>query len=226
MNIIYSLILVIAFALLFQKLIKNYSLIFYFASAVISFGIILLKGFNIDIPKNFITVSLLKGAIPTAMFILVMFIGALNNKWKITKYLNSIRAEIAIMGCIIILGHNISFGFMGKGSYFLNLINGVNAFKPPQRFYAAIVSLILVVIMIPLMITSFKCIRKKMSQKSWNKLHKLSYVFYFLILLHVLVLWIPSYPKHFKDVLIYSIIYVIYFIMKMIKILSKKRIKN
>lgn len=218
MNILYSILGVTIFSLIFQKFIKKYPKLFFIISILISIIVLINRSSLINIPKNFFISNIVKGALPSGIFILIMYIGALNNNWKITKRLKAIRAELSIIACIMILAHNISLGFTGKSAYFINLVNGVSAFKPPQRFYAALISLVLILIMIPLFITSFKSIRKRMSQKSWNNLHKLSYLFYLLILVHVLVLWIPSYPKHFTDVIIYIAIYLVYLILKIIKV--------
>lgn len=219
-NIILSMVAAILFVLVFGKAIKKYPLIFYILGIIIGICIIYISIIDIKVPDYLgkLYSVFKKGAFPTSLFIIVMYTGALNPKWKITKYLMRIRAELSILASFIILSHNISYGFFGqKGSYFTKLLQGASAFKPPQRFYAAIISIILIIIMIPLLITSFKSVRKKMSSAAWKNLHKLAYVFYALILTHVLVLWLPGYPKHFYDCMCYIVLFAIYLILKIVK---------
>ena len=54
---------------------------------------------------------------------------------------------------------------------------------------ATIITLILISMMLPLMITSFKCVRNKMKAKNWKNLQKLAYPFFYLIYVHLMVLF-------------------------------------
>ena len=53
----------------------------------------------------------MKGFVSTALFILVMFAGALSKKWGITKKLLRVRAEMAILASILILPHFIIYTY-------------------------------------------------------------------------------------------------------------------
>ena len=51
-----------------------------------------------------------KGSLGTAFFVLVMYAGAMKNTWKATKTLMKIRGELSIMGCVLVLCHNCTYG--------------------------------------------------------------------------------------------------------------------
>ena len=85
---------------------------------------------------------------------------------------------------------------------------------PKYQFVAGILSIIMILIMLPLCITSFKSVRKKMKGVTWKKLQRLAYVFYALIYAHVLVLLIPM-VKHgnisvVTIIIAYSFIFILY----------------
>ncbi len=130
-----------------------------------------------------------------------------------------IRAELSIMASILTLGHNIAFGV----SYFGFLFKSPEIL-PLNQLLASIVSIIMIIIMIPLFITSFYSIRKKMNGKSWKNLQKLAYVFYALMYIHVLLLAIPYALKgrsgYTLMVVVYSIIFCSYFALRVSKALS------
>jgi DMSO/TMAO reductase YedYZ heme-binding membrane subunit len=71
--------------------------------------------------------------------------------------------------------------------------------------------------MTPLFITSFMKIRKKMSRKSWVNLQRFAYVVYVLIFIHLLLM--ASMP----NILVYIVLFVPYFILKIIKEVKKYR---
>lgn len=67
---------------------------------------------------------------------------------------------MSIIACLMALTHNIIFGVV----YFVNLFKNPS-FMPVQVKIAAIISLILICLMIPLFVTSFKCVRKNEGEK-------------------------------------------------------------
>jgi DMSO/TMAO reductase YedYZ heme-binding membrane subunit len=110
LQIIISLIIVFVFTLIFNKYIKINSKLFYIISIILGglcTTISLIEMYfvrlniNIDFLNSLID-SIVEGYIPTAFFIIVMIIGAMNTKWKITRKFLCIRAEIAIIASILI----------------------------------------------------------------------------------------------------------------------------
>ncbi len=156
------------------------------------------------------------------MFTIVMYTGVLDKKKDITKKLLSIRGELSIIACILTLGHNILYGITNFAILFTN----PTSFKLP-KLIAAIISVILIIIMIPLMITSFPNVRKKIPFKTWKAIQRSAYVFYGLIYVHVMCLFIPKMQKgKFYDVLIYTFIFALYYIARIYRFKKDKEIKG
>lgn len=104
------------------------------------------------------------------MISLVMYMNAFENGSVIQKTFMPIRAELSIIACILIYGHNLS-----TGKIYLTMF-----FSTPEQMStltacACIVTMILMALMTPLFVTSFKCVRKKMKPKNWKNLQKLAY---------------------------------------------------
>ena len=96
----------------------------------------------------------------------------------------SLRAPLAIMAAFMILLHN--------GTYFIhyheNAAKRNIAMTAPERA-AAVCTTLMLLLLIPLTVTSFTWVRKKMKGGTWKKLQRLSYVFYGLIYTHVACLF-------------------------------------
>lgn len=97
--------------------------------------------------------------------IVMMYVGALDpTKWY-TKRIKAVRGKVAIIGFIMIFAH-VWYHF----SLYFEL----------GRFFGSLAFLV----MVPLFITSFKVIKKRIKKSKWDQLHKLAYVAYLLIFLH------------------------------------------
>lgn len=226
MNFLISIILTALLIFIGRKFIKKHSILCYIVTGIISLLIIIASysGAISSFPpfiKNNIMPLFTKSTFATSIFVVVMYTGALKNGSKLMKILMPIRAELSIIASILTLAHNISFGryhfvtlFTNPKSMSLNMI------------LAAIISIILIAIMIPLMITSFPMIRKKMKYKSWKMLQKSAYAFYGLIYIHVMLIMLPIAKcgnlQYILNVLIYSLVFLIYATMRVNKALNKK----
>ena len=86
------------------------------------------------------------------------------------------------------------------------------------RIFAAVLSLVMIVLLIPLTLTSFMVIRKKMNPKKWKSLQRLSYIFYGLLFIHISMIFSISIAKgHLStlfDLTVYAIIYIAYLICR------------
>lgn len=217
LSIIISLILILAF----RKQIKRHAVALYIITTILSIIMIVLKlNKNIEIPQmlnNIIIRPLTRAAFSTALFTIVMYIGALDKKNPIVKKLFTVRGEISIIACISTLGHNIAYGWF----IFPNLFTDPSS-MPVPRLIAAIVSVILILIMIPLMVTSFISVRKRMKSATWKKIQRSAYVFYMLIYVHIMCLFIPKIQKTKVDVIVYSIIFLGYAVLRIKKYLKDK----
>lgn len=227
MILIYSLIFATVSSLIFTKQIKKYYWVFYSLSILVAsstFGFEILRltsnkklyGIIAEVEK-----ASVKGIISIAFFILVMFAGALNTKWSLTRKLYSIRAELAIIASILMLPHGFIYLIRFKMSV---LKNGITALPITYLTYI-IVGILGFIVMIPLFIISFKSVRRKMSAIKWKKIQKWAYVFYFLGYVHIFIILVNKKNIDWTKLSTYTILFGVYTVMKIIKVIKSKKIK-
>lgn len=227
MPILLSLVLALLLSWYGGSAIKKHAPVFYVGAALLALTTIAVtwSGADASFPgwmSNYVWPLLSHGAFASALFIIVMYMGALPNGTKAIKRLMPIRAELSIMASLLVLGHNIAYG----RTYFVRLFTDTSKMSTTQML-AAICSLIMIAIMLPLMITSFKAVRKKMKPKSWKKLQRSAYVFYGLIYVHTMLLYVPMVQAgrsvYIVNVIVYSLIFISYAGMRIRKELLKKK---
>ena len=179
--------------LLFSKWIRKFNLYIYGLAIVIS-----VIAFTQE--TNIVNM----GYVGISFFIPVMFASSLSNG-KIKKKLMGNRAELAVIGSIFSFTHGLKYIVFAIDYSFL--------WKAPFYFYVGVAS---VVIMLPLAITSIMIIRKKMKGKTWKMLHKLSYVFYGAVGLHLVLI-------NSDRLLFYIIIFALYLIYRVLAIFDQKK---
>ncbi|MGL5439522.1 MAG: hypothetical protein ACRDA4_03945 [Filifactoraceae bacterium] len=205
------------FLLIFHKSLKKYPNIFYVSAILLTAFLIIYKAYGLkEYFPDFINIYVIRvfrvGAFPTALFSIIMYLPIFKGKSNIVSKLYSIRAEMSIFAAIITLGHNLSYGLHYFPQFFLHPEE-----MKPGRYLATILTLILISLLSILTVTSFPSIRKKMKPKNWKNIQKLSYVFYMLIYVHVMVLFYFSEKINYFDVSIYSIIFLGYAILRIIR---------
>lgn len=222
MLLIISLIIVFLFIYFLKDSLKKHAGIYYIGAAVISIAVFLI-GF-LPMPlflKNNILGIFAKGSLGTAMFIAVMYAGALPKGSKLIAPLMKIRGELSITAAILVLCHNFTYGI----TYFKMLFIKPEALSATQ-LTAAIISLVLIIIMIVLTVTSFQAVRKKIKAKKWKQLQRTAYVFYGLMYVHIMLINIPyarlGLGTYIANVVIYSIVFLGYAAMRIAKAVSVK----
>lgn len=111
MLLIISLIIVFLFIYFLKDSLKKHAGIYYIGAAVISIAVFLI-GF-LPMPlfvKNNILGIFAKGSLGTAMFVAVMYAGALPKGSKLIAPLMKIRGELSITAAILVLCHNFTYG--------------------------------------------------------------------------------------------------------------------
>lgn len=222
MLLIISLVLAVAFVFLCGKALKKHPILFYSGAGIITIVLALIPFDGVpNFVNNYILALFRRGSLATAIFIIVMYTGALKNGSALMKKLIVIRGELSIMASIMILCHNIFFGKI----YFVRLFTSAST-MPVTQLFAAIASLLMLVIMIPLAIMSFSKVRKKMKPKLWKRLQRFAYVFYALIYIHIFLLTYSSAQARRGDyalsLILYTIIFGVYLVMRVRKYLLKK----
>ena len=222
MLLIISLIIVALFIYFLKDSLKKYANIFYIGVAVISIAVFLI-GF-LPMPlfvKNNILGIFAKGSLGTAMFVVVMYAGALPKASKLIAPLMKIRGELSITAAILVLCHNFTYGM----TYFRMLFTKTSLLSATQ-LAAAVISLVLIAIMLVLTVTSFPSVRKKMQAKKWKQLQRTAYVFYGLMYVHIMLINIPyarlGLGMYIANVVIYSIVFLGYAAMRIAKAVSVK----
>lgn len=161
-----------------------------------------------------------RGELATILFLYVMLAPVLPSKKRLTKAVYRIRGELAILGAFLIWPHNLYFG----RKYFVQLVEDPGAMSG-NAFWAAICSVILLLLLVVLTVTSFQCVRRKMKGRTWKRIQRLSYIFYALIYVHVLLILTPSLPYRIVSlakITIYTLIFGCYLVLRVLKYFSKK----
>lgn len=213
-----ALIFAMLTAFLLDKPLKKCPAAFYIAAAVLTAASVVILQSDIEIPSRFVRDYIIgifsRGALGAAFWAVVMWAGALPNGSAPIKKLMPIRGELSITAAILTLSHVITYGIQ----YISSLFKG----RTGSDFWTtSLVCLVMVLIMVPLTVMSFKAVRKKMNAKLWKKLQRAAYVFYALIYVHILVLFVPKAQHgregYFLSVLVYSAVFIGYAAMRIRK---------
>ena len=234
MKFILTTVVLLAVVMFLHKSIKKYAPVYYIGAFVIF--CISAAGFEIMRTNALLReISMLfeRGIVATALFTLVMWAAIFKNGTQIKIRLMSVRAELSIIACILTLVHNF---FYGK-NYIIWLFTDRARLSTPFVI-ATIITIILDAVMLPLMITSFKSVRKKMKAKSWKKLQRLAYPFYMLIYIHVMLIFVSialqmKQLEHYDvfwhyviDSAIYTVVFGMYAFLRIRKALGQKSEKR
>lgn len=226
MLLVYSLIFAVVMSLLLTSSIRKNSKLYYAIALIIAlltsfyklygdtFGIEL-TGFLLAFEK-----TSMKGILSVAFFVLVMFAGSLNRKWDITKKLLSIRAQLAIIGSILILPHGLIYTYFIFGDFIKNFT------IPGLSMIHLTIGLIAFIVMIPLFITSFKFVRSKMKYAKWKSIQRWSYLFYGLTYLHIILILLKKDNIDTLKISIYTIVFGVYTILRVLKEFNSRKAKS
>lgn len=224
MTILTSLIAATAFSWFAAKAIKQRAVWFYGGALVMAAAVVYCGWTGVKFPswvQTWLWQPFSKGAFATSLFIVVMYMAALPNGSAAIKRLMPIRAELSIIASILTLAHNASFGKY----YFVKLFTEPSALNTP-RLLAAICSVIMICILLPLFVTSFKTVRRRMSAKRWKRLQRWAYLFYALIYIHVMLLNVSAHQSgrsgYVLNIILYSLIFFGYAALRIRKALARK----
>lgn len=160
------------------------------------------------------------GYVSTFLFVVVMFIGVMSKRMSLTKHFMKIRAELAIIASLLIVPHMYVHGM----KLIVALMNGKHL--TTNRIIYSIAGVIALIIMIPLFITSFNFVKRKLKGGMWKKIQRWSYMFYGLIYVHILFAYLNEKVVDVKNIVILSVIFGAYTVLRLIRAFnesSKKR---
>lgn len=156
------------------------------------------------------------GYISTYLFVIVMFMGTMSRKISLTKHFMKIRAELAVIASVLIVPHIYVHGM----KLIMVLMGGKTL--TTNRIIYSIAGVIATVIMVPLFITSFNFVKKKLKSGMWKKIQRWSYAFYGLIYVHILFAYLNSKVVNIKDVILLSVVFGAYTVLRIMKAFSEK----
>ncbi len=225
MNFAICLIIVVFLSFTCNQFIKKHANILYAASTLVALGVIAGTAMNVAgrmplMVRNILWEPFAWGGFASAIFVVVMYAGAVQQGSVAQRKWMPIRAELSIIASILTLGHNLSAG----QTYFVYLFTEPSKLQG-SLLWATICTLLMLCIMLPLFITSFPKVRRKMQARNWKKLQRFAYAFYALIYIHVLLLYVPKAQmgntKAIVNVAVFSVIFLVYGVMRI-----RKAMKN
>ncbi|SDB19222.1 DMSO/TMAO reductase YedYZ, heme-binding membrane subunit [Pseudobutyrivibrio sp. YE44] len=223
MTILVSLCLALLLTIVFTEQLKKNANIFYIIATLIALVSVAVVWLGITLPEwvNLWLIPILaKGGLTGAFFIIVMFAGAFPNRSLGAKLFMPLRSQLSIIASILGIGHGLAY----SKSYFLMMKNGSSNMKISTVVFI-IISALMFAIMIPLFVTSFTSVKRKMKGGNWKKLQRLAYVFYGLQYIHVMMLMVPPALKgtagYDITIFVYSFIYISYLFCRCVKAFNK-----
>ena len=220
-----SLALALLLVLLLGKQLRTAPGPFYLCAALLSLAVVVCAFAGVRFPafvNSWIWPIFARGALAGALFVLVMVAGAFPNGSRGARTLMPVRGPLSILAGIFTLAHNVAYG----KTYFVLLFTDA-ASLPTATLLAALCSVVMDLVMLPLWITSFPAVRKKMRPKAWKRLQRWAYLFYALLCLHILLLTIPNAlrgrPGYGLTVFVYTAIFVAYAACRILKALARRR---
>lgn len=159
MELIISLVVTFLLVLLLRKPIKNYLVVFYVL--LVAVDILFLSGVLFGVSREIATIGypyVVRCLVGISLFVIVMYIGALGDGNRIRRMLMPIRGELSVMACILTFGHVINYL-----RAFLQDIMGGGFFGMSAAMVASLaVSAVLIVLLVPLSITSLNSVKSRM----------------------------------------------------------------
>ncbi|MDY3196501.1 MAG: hypothetical protein RBQ95_06530 [Paracholeplasma sp.] len=198
MIVLVFLILLTVLAYFAGKFIRKHNVKIYMVAAIVSVLAFIFKD------KAF-TTPIMQGFLGLSFFYIVMITGAIDKKYKIRAKFAGLRREYSIIGFIVITPHALNY-----------MLQGLNGTIDLEWF-----GIISFVLMIPLFVTSFLTIRKKMKAKTWNLIQSAAYIIYLLLFVHLIL----NYTQKI-NLILYLVIFIFYFVMKAIYEIKKYKIKR
>lgn len=211
MDILVALLVAAAFAAVFRKPLKRFPAVFY--AVALALDALLVVGQLFDVP------AALWGAVLTfharclpafALFAVVMFTGVLRDGSRVKAALLPVRGELSVLASILAAGHAANFASLLVGRFAANGLNAATAFLA--------VAVLMVVLLVPLAVTSLRLVKRRMSSSAWRRLQRFAYVFWALVFVHVLLVLGPSAAggaaSACESIAAYAAVFVLYLVLR------------
>lgn len=231
-NIEFSLLIALlltVFMMTFYRQVNRYRAVIYIITIIVTAYFVGTKYFDYSVADGLnyrvITSQFQMGILCESLFMIVAFTGCLPREWTLSKQLRRIRAELSVMGCIV--GFGELFYYAG---YFVSFFNGELS---TGRELATVASLVLFALLIPLTLSSLYTVRRHMSTRHWQMLQKTAYLFYFMLLFHIMGLYggwddLGAFfsGRHAPALYCYVYIWTAYFVLRIAKYVCDRHMKQ
>lgn len=199
-----SLALLTLIFILLAKSIKKHPGIYYTLFAI-PFVLVALpslgKLFGIEI-AGFVRIPILgeivrdyihMGTFGHPLLIIIMYIGALNVRQPAVKKLMSIRKEMSIICGFAVFAHSLirvmnsvpsAYKYFADREAYLADTKVASELGAGFSSFSFLLGVFMLLLFIPLWVTSFDAVRKRMGQVRWKKLQRWSYVLYATLFIH------------------------------------------
>ena len=187
MEFLIAFVIMIAISFLFRNAIKKAPWVFYLIALLLS-GLYIYSRFFAAYDPLIASIMVYpqRGLLGMATFTIVMFIGVFGGNSRIRKWLEPIRAELSLIGSLLIAGHALGY----LASYLQSLSPGL--LSKPTVVISLAVSLLLLMLLLILGITTLVAVRRRMDSSLWKRIQRLSYFFYGLVFVHLMLMLLPS----------------------------------
>ncbi len=226
MKLLISLIIVFAISMIFSKSIKKHAPFWYVGAFIIALGSMLVPATAAPVWfQQLVMGYITRGTFATSLFILVMYARILPRGSKAMTTIMGLRAPLAIMAAMIILLHN-GFYLM----YYFRRVFTAGIAMDTYEIIAFISTTVMWILLLPLTITSFIKVRRKMNPVKWKNLQRWSYLFYALIYVHVCTLFtkqiLSGHASYGRDLAIYTFVFGYYAVKRVSLALEMKKKSN
>jgi DMSO/TMAO reductase YedYZ heme-binding membrane subunit len=199
-----SLAVLTLMAVLLSKSIKRHATVYYivfaipFVSVTIPFicrlfGIEIFNFNRIPFFGGIMRDYIHMGTLGFPLLIVIMYMGALNPKNSIVKKLLGIRKELSILSGFPILTHSLirvtnnfpnALKFFTDNGEYMGNAKVTNTLGAGITNFSFVLGILMLALFIPLWITSFNSVHKRMGNIKWKKLQRWSYVLYAMLFIH------------------------------------------
>jgi DMSO/TMAO reductase YedYZ heme-binding membrane subunit len=216
------LLLVVAFALLFRKALIKMPALFYALAVILIIGHVHMIFFGSFTPIwRWLFPALQRCLIALALFAVVMFTGVLPDGSRIREMLLPIRRQLSILGSIFTCGHVAVY----SANLLPRLFTG-SVFFNPGLSVSLLIALVITLLLIPLTITSFLQIKKRLKPEAWKRIQILAYPFFLLTYAHLMFVLHPTIAtgnlNSIFNLSLYTILFGAYLILRIRKHMSER----
>lgn len=223
MDIVLILLAAVLFTALLRKPLQRHPGIFYALAIVLD--VLLVAGPSWSIPVALWRFALLfhsRCLFAFGLFAVVMFIGVLKEGSPLKQALLPVRAELSIFAALLALGHVLGFAALYLGRLLTQ--------AAPYTVLVVGVAAALVVLLVPLTVTSFKAVKRRMGAATWKRLQRFAYLFWTLVFAHVLVVLGPfaalGAPGALESIAVYAVLFAMYAILRVYRALADRRMRT